>query len=132
MQVMGIAAYNRGLAAISEQISREIAGKHGNPPINVHYWLAEDLKPLRDRIAYLEGELLRARFCVARLRATQAVEREESRSRLEHMKGLAVSYFKNSQKYREGWARAGRLVRTLLSPEQVDDYRNEYDSDVRI
>lgn len=125
---MGIAAYNRGTEAIRKQFDQEIQARHDKPPVNVHYFLKEDLQPLYKRIADLESELGRARFCVQRLRATLDVERDESRRQVTHFKEWKKRLFERSERYLNNWIFTSTCIRENISPEQYHEWREMHEA----
>lgn len=118
---MGIAAYNRGSRAISQQIDAEM--RAGTPPVNRHYWLREDLEPLYSRITAAEAELDRARACVERLRATLAVERDQAREDKETHTAQIKRLIETRDRFERSWRKCSDLVRACLTPAQVNEYR---------
>ena len=125
----GVAHNNRGSAAMREAIDRELAAKR--PDMDYRLGL-ENGKDERDRlkatVQALETDLERAKSCIARLRATQTVEREEFRSRIEHLESRFRFAWDSAKRYKASWQKASAMIRACLSPEQVAEYRAQRDA----
>lgn len=117
---MGIAAYNRGTAAISRQIDAELRGM--SAVISVE---GDELDQTRAKLAAESLDLQRARDCIARLRATLAVERDESTKRENDYKERTALLIRSRDRFCRCWRKCSALVRAKLSPEQVDEWRRE-------
>ena len=123
---MGTAAYNRGTKAIREQIDRELADK--KPALYEPYYLERDVKPLRDRIKELEANLTSAKRALASSRAMLAVERDNRAEERTLQDARVKEHWALAERYRHSWEKASAMIRACLTPEQVDQYRQERDS----
>lgn len=125
---MGIAAYNRGSAAIRRQIDQELAEKSGAIRERMDFQRLQDerdsLKKERDQLA---ADMERARFCIARLRATLAVERDESRQRIARLEKHLDSWMGAAMRFKRSWQKAGQMIRDCMTPQQCDEYRQQRD-----
>lgn len=126
---MGIAAYNRGSAAMRQQFDAEAAAR------------PQSFEGLHNRIDYLDrklsgtsaaltaerADMVRARACIARLRATLAVERDEAHETERVRKQQVAMLCESRGRLERSWRKASAMIRACLTPEQVDAYRLERD-----
>ena len=132
---MGAAAYNRGSRAITQQIESELADNAYERSLRMHAANLEDrVVTLQNKNAALQKELAalkadheRAHNCIQRMRLTATANREESDRTVEHWRTLARQYLASSERYLSSWRKASALIRTCLTPQQVDDYRSMRD-----
>lgn len=124
---MGIAAYNRGSRAIREQIDQEQAAKERPAVDYTAYANAMDqIKALQAKVASLESDLTRAKRSIDSLRATSEIDRTSFREYHEHMEGERKHWMQRSFLMQRRWVFASGIVRTYVSPEQVEEYRQEH------
>lgn len=89
--------------------------------------LQDERDKLAAQVATLTADMERARFCIARLRATLAVERDESRQRIEHLEKRRDFWRGSAQRFEKSWRKASQMIRKCLTPQQCDEYREQRD-----
>lgn len=124
---MGIARYNRGSRALSDQVDREQAEKPRRTIDYLAYSNAmEHTRRLQGQIASLEADMERARAALARARAALSVERDEWAAERDRLKSLAREHAKSSLRHRLNWERCSKIIRSYVTPAQVEEFRQEH------
>ncbi len=123
---MGAAQYNRGSRAISDQIDREQAGKPRRTIEYLAYSNAmEHTLCLQSKIASLEADLERAKAALARSRATLSVDRDEWNSERDRLRSIVRDFAKSSERHRRNWERCSQIIRTYVTPAEVEEFSQE-------
>lgn len=120
---MGHAAYSRGSAAIRASIDREQAAKprQDSKPLN---WESDRARLIAEADS-LRADLAKARRALASSRAALSVERclrkEETERLRAEVREWALAAIRNKRSHEK----ASAMIRALLTPEQVEEYRKE-------